>query len=130
MQNTTAIKCQLIIMHTKMYLMIFIESETSLLINKMSLLYMQKFIIYAHINKKIKIIFFLGQASPEQLEEFSSEIATMRRAGRHRNIVQLLGTCTVNECLVMIMEHIPCGDLVSNKSEFMARFSNYDLSNS
>lgn len=39
----------------------------------------------------------------------------MRRAGRHRNIVQLLGTCTVNECLVMIMEYIPCGDLVSDK---------------
>lgn len=54
MQNTTAIKCQLIIMHTKMYLMIFIESETSLLINKMSLLYMQKFMrIYI---KKLKLI--------------------------------------------------------------------------
>jgi serine/threonine protein kinase len=59
------------------------------------------------------ILFFIaGQASPEQLEEFLSEITTMKRAGLHKNIVQLLGSCTVNQCLVMIMEYVPCGDLV------------------
>lgn len=50
--------------------------------------------------------------TPDQLEEFVGEIATMKKVGKHPNVVRLLGFCTVEQPLMMIMEFVPCGDLV------------------
>lgn len=37
----------------------------------------------------------------------------MRRVGKHTNIVQLLGYCKREHPIMMIMEYVPCGDLVT-----------------
>jgi serine/threonine protein kinase len=57
-------------------------------------------------------IFLLGNPTPEQLDEFQSEIATMKRVGKHPNIVRLMGACILDKSQIMIMEYVPCGDLV------------------
>lgn len=46
------------------------------------------------------------------MDEFLSEISTMKRVGKHPNIVRLLGSCMIDQCLIMVMEYVPCGDLV------------------
>lgn len=46
----------------------------------------------------------------DQLEEFLGEISTMKKVGKHPNVVRLLGFC--KQPLMMIMEFVPCGDLV------------------
>lgn len=48
----------------------------------------------------------------DQLEEFLGEISTMKRVGKHPNVVKLLGFCTQQRPLIMIMEYVGCGDLV------------------
>ncbi|XP_070506941.1 uncharacterized protein [Chironomus tepperi] len=48
----------------------------------------------------------------EQLEEFLAEISTMKKVGKHPNIVRLLGSCMVDQSLMMVMEYVPCGDLL------------------
>ena len=37
----------------------------------------------------------------------------MKRVGKHPNVVKLLGFCTQHRPLIMIMEYVGCGDLVS-----------------
>lgn len=49
----------------------------------------------------------------DQLEEFSQEIHTMKKVGNHPHVVRLLGFCTLEQPYMMIMEYVPCGDLVS-----------------
>lgn len=58
---------------------------------------------------------FIGteRPSPDELEEFLSEIATMKTVSKHPNVVSLLGCCTIRQPLLMIMEYIGYGDLVS-----------------
>ncbi|CAO1321720.1 unnamed protein product [Diamesa serratosioi] len=48
----------------------------------------------------------------DQLEEFLGEISTMKRVGKHPNVVKLLGFCTQQRPLIMIMEYVGCGDLL------------------
>ncbi|XP_063697549.1 fibroblast growth factor receptor [Culicoides brevitarsis] len=50
--------------------------------------------------------------STDELEEFLGEIATMKKVGKHPNIVSLMGFCTVKQPLMMIMEFVGCGDLL------------------
>jgi serine/threonine protein kinase len=42
----------------------------------------------------------------------------MKRVGRHPNVVKLLGFCTSKQPYMMIMEFVPCGDLVRNLMEW------------
>lgn len=42
----------------------------------------------------------------------------MKQVGKHPNIVSLLGFCTVKQPLMMIMEFVGCGDLVSQSLSF------------
>lgn len=56
--------------------------------------------------------FSLECPTTDQLEEFLGEISTMKRVGKHPNVVRLLGFCTLEQPLMMIMEFVPCGDLV------------------
>jgi len=59
------------------------------------------------------LIQFTAHPNPEQLEEFAGEISTMKKVGRHPNVVRLLGFCTSKQPYMMIMEFVPCGDLVN-----------------
>lgn len=48
----------------------------------------------------------------EEMDEFLSEIAIMKSISRHPNIVALIGYCTVEKPMLMVMEYVGCGDLV------------------
>lgn len=61
---------------------------------------------------KIYLFFFSERPTPDELEEFLSEITTMKTVSRHPNVVSLLGCCTIRQPLLMIMEFVGCGDLV------------------
>ncbi|XP_075237846.1 fibroblast growth factor receptor 1-like [Lycorma delicatula] len=52
------------------------------------------------------------KATPDELEEFQAEIAMMKKVGRHPNIVNIIGCCTISQPYCMLMEYIPCGDLL------------------
>lgn len=52
------------------------------------------------------------KASPDEVEEFLSEISMMKRVGRHTNVVIMLGCCTLKQPYCMLMEYVPCGDLL------------------
>lgn len=49
----------------------------------------------------------------EEMDEFLSEISMMKSIPRHPNIVSLIGYCTVKQPMLMVMEYVGCGDLVS-----------------
>lgn len=36
----------------------------------------------------------------------------MKKVGKHPNVVELLGYCRRDHPIMMIMEFVPCGDLV------------------
>lgn len=57
--------------------------------------------------------FISERPTADELEEFLSEIATMKKVGKHPNVVNILGCCTIRQPLFMIMEYIGCGDLVN-----------------
>ncbi|KAG8328036.1 hypothetical protein J6590_006215 [Homalodisca vitripennis] len=57
--------------------------------------------------KKLK-----GTAGAEEKEEFLEEISMLKKVGQHPNIVSLLACCTLNSDLCMVMEFVPCGDLL------------------
>ncbi|CAO1349377.1 unnamed protein product [Diamesa tonsa] len=69
----------------------------------------------------------------DQLEEFLGEISTMKRVGKHPNVVRLLGFCTQQRPLIMVMEFVGCGDLlqylrkVRTKHEATLPKSNYKI---
>lgn len=67
--------------------------------------------------------FFSECFSSDQLDEFIGEISTMKKVGKHPNVVRLLGFCTLSEPYMMIMEFIPCGDLVRNRKTMSSRHS-------
>lgn len=52
------------------------------------------------------------RVNADELEEFQAEIAMMKRVGRHANIVTMLGCCTIKQPYCMVMEYVPCGDLL------------------
>jgi serine/threonine protein kinase len=69
--------------------------------------------LFQHVTFMIFIIFIeCGHLDHDLVEEFSGEIEMLKRVGRHKNIVRLLGVCTREQPLMMIMEYVPCGDLV------------------
>ncbi|XP_066025560.1 uncharacterized protein [Pocillopora verrucosa] len=53
-----------------------------------------------------------GMADNDQRREFLEEIQLMKAVGTHRNIVNMLGCCTVNEPMFLLVEYIPYGDLL------------------
>lgn len=50
----------------------------------------------------------------EEMDEFLCEIAIMKSISRHPNVVALIGYCTVEQPMLMVMEYVGCGDLVYN----------------
>lgn len=55
---------------------------------------------------------FSERPTSDELEEFLSEISTMKRVSMHPNVVSLMGCCTIKQPLLMIMEYVGNGDLV------------------
>lgn len=49
----------------------------------------------------------------EEMDEFMCEIAIMKSISRHQNVVALIGYCTVKQPMLMVMEYVGGGDLVS-----------------
>jgi serine/threonine protein kinase len=67
---------------------------------------------YHHLMNSRFTFMFTERPTTDELEEFLSEIATMKKVGHHPNIVSLLGCCTIKQPLIMIMEYVGSGDLV------------------
>ena len=55
---------------------------------------------------------FVGMADGDQRREFLQEIQLMKTVGSHKNIVNMLGCCTVQEPMFLLVEYIPYGDLL------------------
>lgn len=55
----------------------------------------------------------------DEMDEFMSEITIMKSISRHPNIVALIGYCTAQQPMLMVMEYVGCGDLVSLLYIFM-----------
>ncbi|XP_073248537.1 receptor-type tyrosine-protein kinase FLT3-like [Porites lutea] len=48
----------------------------------------------------------------DQRKEFLDEIQLMKAVGSHRNIVNMIGCCTVVEPMFLLVEYVPYGDLL------------------
>lgn len=57
-------------------------------------------------------IWWLDMADSDQRREFLDEIQLMKAVGSHKNIVNMLGCCTVQEPMFLLVEYVPCGDLL------------------
>ena len=54
----------------------------------------------------------VGMADGDQRREFLQEIQLMKTVGSHKNIVNMLGCCTLQEPMFLLVEYIPYGDLL------------------
>ena len=43
--------------------------------------------------------------------DLAAEIDLMKRLGSHPNIVCLIGACTLNDPIALVMEYVPLGNL-------------------
>lgn len=66
------------------------------------------------LTTKIFLFLFdnLDMADSDQRREFLEEIQLMKAVGSHKNIVSMLGCCTVQEPMFLLVEYVPCGDLL------------------
>ena len=55
---------------------------------------------------------FKGMADNDQRREFLEEIQLMKAVGSHKNIVNMVGCCTVEEPMFLLTEYVPYGDLL------------------
>ena len=60
----------------------------------------------------ILVVIFVDMADIEQRGEFLKEIQLMKNMGSHKNIVNMLGCCTLQEPMFLLVEYIPHGDLL------------------
>ncbi|XP_073256036.1 platelet-derived growth factor receptor alpha-like [Porites lutea] len=51
--------------------------------------------------------------SEAQKEEFTFEIEQMKLLGSHKNVVSMVGCCTLEEKMFLVIEYVPCGDLLT-----------------
>ncbi|KAM7426095.1 hypothetical protein ABFA07_022574 [Porites harrisoni] len=51
--------------------------------------------------------------SEAQREEFTFEIEQMKLLGSHKNVVSMVGCCTLQEKMFLVIEYVPCGDLLT-----------------
>ena len=51
-------------------------------------------------------------ADSDQRTEFLEEIQLMKAVGSHKNIVNMVGCCTVEEPMFLLVEYVPYGDLL------------------
>ena len=55
----------------------------------------------------------LDDPSETQKEEFTFEIEQMKLLGSHKNVVSMVGCCTLEEKMFLVIEYVPCGDLLT-----------------
>ncbi|XP_078349309.1 uncharacterized protein LOC144634272 [Oculina patagonica] len=53
-----------------------------------------------------------NMSDSDQRRDFLEEIQLMKAVGSHKNIVNMLGCCTVQEPMFLLVEYIPYGDLL------------------
>ena len=58
------------------------------------------------------IYLYLDDATEAQKEEFKAEIDQMKLLGFHQNIVSLVGCCTHQEHMFLVIEYVPFGDML------------------
>ncbi|CAH3178502.1 unnamed protein product, partial [Porites evermanni] len=51
--------------------------------------------------------------SEAQREEFTFEIEQMKLLGSHKNVVSMVGCCTLQEKMFLVIEYVPSGDLLT-----------------
>ncbi|KAM7426092.1 the protein kinase superfamily [Porites harrisoni] len=51
--------------------------------------------------------------SEAQKEEFTFEIEQMKLLGSHKNVVSMVGCCMLQEKMFLVIEYVPCGDLLT-----------------
>ena len=51
-------------------------------------------------------------ADSDQRREFLEEIQLMKAVGSHKNIVNMVGCCTVEEPMFLLVEYVRYGDLL------------------
>ncbi|CAH3033999.1 unnamed protein product, partial [Porites lobata] len=51
--------------------------------------------------------------SEAQKEEFTFEIEQMKLLGSHKNVVSMVGCCTLQEKMFLVIEYVPSGDLLT-----------------
>ena len=56
--------------------------------------------------------FALDMSDDNDRQEFLDEIQLMKAVGVHRNIVNMVGCCTVEEPMFLLVEYAPYGDLL------------------
>ena len=56
--------------------------------------------------------FALDMSDDNDRQEFFDEIQLMKAVGEHRNIVNMVGCCTVEEPMFLLVEYAPYGDLL------------------
>lgn len=56
--------------------------------------------------------FALDTSDDNDRQEFLDEIQLMKAVGVHRNIVNMVGCCTVKEPMFLLVEYAPYGDLL------------------
>lgn len=56
-------------------------------------------------------LYITENASPEEMDDFLSEIDILKKVGEHPNIVRMYGCCILKKPYLMVMEFVPCRDL-------------------
>ncbi|KAL3873656.1 hypothetical protein ACJMK2_036750, partial [Sinanodonta woodiana] len=64
-----------------------------------------------HFPVAIKIVH--ENTDQQYVNDFLKEIKMMKAIGYHRNIVSMIGCCTLREPYCLVVEHVPYGDLLS-----------------
>ena len=59
------------------------------------------------------ISLFLADGTEEDKKLFLGEIEMMKRLGKHRNVVSMIGCWTFIEPIFLIVEYVPHGDLLT-----------------
>ncbi|XP_054283321.1 fibroblast growth factor receptor-like [Macrosteles quadrilineatus] len=65
------------------------------------------------------------KATVDEVEEFLQEISMMKKVGHHPNIVTMVGCCTLTHPYCMIMEYVPCGDLLAYLRQLRSQHDRY-----
>ncbi|CAH3014426.1 unnamed protein product, partial [Porites evermanni] len=55
----------------------------------------------------------LDDPSKAQKAEFTFEIEQMKLLGSHKNVVSMVGCCTIQDKMSLVIEYVPCGDLLT-----------------
>ena len=60
----------------------------------------------------LRLFLSSGMADSDQRREFLEEIQLMKALGSHKNIVNMVGCCTLEEPMFLLVEFVPYGDLL------------------